>query len=106
MRTFEYEHAVIIKHELLNEIFLDARDNASYLCDQYYCASPEVEIKQYNGKCIICRMQAHRMQTACHNIKINKNRISLSALDPKAPVTFPYLPAHLYHMLFELLKVN
>ncbi|KXJ10351.1 pyruvate dehydrogenase (acetyl-transferring) kinase isozyme 2, mitochondrial [Exaiptasia diaphana] len=52
----------------------DAGENASYLCDQYYCASPEIEIKQYN------------------------------ALDPKATVTFPYLPAHLYHMLFELLK--
>ncbi|KAK3746995.1 hypothetical protein QZH41_011947, partial [Actinostola sp. cb2023] len=58
----------------VTSIVEDAGQNASYLCDQYYCASPEIEIKECN------------------------------AIEPKTPVTFSYLPAHLYHMLFELLK--
>ncbi|XP_031573649.1 pyruvate dehydrogenase (acetyl-transferring) kinase, mitochondrial-like [Actinia tenebrosa] len=52
----------------------DAADNARYLCEQYYCASPELEITEHN------------------------------AIDQKSHVTFSYLPAHLYHMLFELIK--
>lgn len=29
-------------------IALDAYDNARFLCDQYYLASPELEIEQFN----------------------------------------------------------
>lgn len=52
----------------------DAINNAAYLCEQNYMASPSVEISQVN------------------------------AYDPKKPVQVAYVPGHLYHMLFELLK--
>ncbi|XP_074652322.1 pyruvate dehydrogenase (acetyl-transferring) kinase isozyme 2, mitochondrial-like [Tubulanus polymorphus] len=52
----------------------DAFDNARFLCDQYYLASPEIEIQ-------------------CHN-----------ALQPEVPIHMVYVPSHLYHMLFELFK--
>lgn len=31
-------------------IFPDAISNAAYLCEQFYCAAPEVEISEFNGK--------------------------------------------------------
>ncbi|KAI1280324.1 [Pyruvate dehydrogenase (acetyl-transferring)] kinase, mitochondrial [Halotydeus destructor] len=52
----------------------DAYSNARFLCDQYYMNSPELVIEQYNV--------------------IHKN----------APISFTYVPSHLYHILFELFK--
>ena len=31
-------------------IFTDAINNAAYMCEQFYCASPSVEISEVNGK--------------------------------------------------------
>ena len=31
-------------------VFPDAISNAAYLCEQFYCASPGVEISECNGK--------------------------------------------------------
>lgn len=55
-------------------IVQDAAGNASFLCDQVYCGSPNVEVTEYNS------------------------------IQHGQPVTFAYVPGHLYHMLFELLK--
>lgn len=55
-------------------VVLDAYENARFLCDQYYLASPELKLTQYN------------------------------AVDKDAPIRIVYVPAHLYHMLFELFK--
>lgn len=52
----------------------DAYENAKFLCDQYYMASPDVEI------------------------------VENSVIDPGSPISVVYVPAHLYHMLFELFK--
>ncbi|XP_068715847.1 pyruvate dehydrogenase (acetyl-transferring) kinase isozyme 2, mitochondrial-like isoform X1 [Montipora capricornis] len=52
----------------------DAVNNGSYLCEQVYYTSPSVEVTEVN------------------------------ACDPKKPVQIAYIPGHLYHMLFELLK--
>ncbi|XP_013781905.1 pyruvate dehydrogenase (acetyl-transferring) kinase, mitochondrial-like [Limulus polyphemus] len=52
----------------------DAFENAKFLCDQYYLGSPDVIIQEHN------------------------------ALDLGAPISVVYVPSHLYHMLFELLK--
>lgn len=55
-------------------VVLDAYENARYLCDQYYLASPELKLTQHNG------------------------------VDGDAPIRIVYVPSHLYHMLFELFK--
>ncbi|XP_041372046.1 pyruvate dehydrogenase (acetyl-transferring) kinase isozyme 3, mitochondrial-like isoform X2 [Gigantopelta aegis] len=52
----------------------DAYENAKFLCDQYYMVSPEVDIKCVNDH------------------------------DKEPVIQIVYVPSHLYHMLFELLK--
>lgn len=56
------------------EVVNDAFENSKMLCDQYYLASPDLKIKQTNGKA------------------------------PGLPIHIVYVPSHLYHMLFELFK--
>jgi len=54
----------------------DASANASFLCEQYYCAAPKVKITAYSeGK----ELQSDQLDIV-------------------------YVPSHLYHMLFELFK--
>lgn len=55
-------------------VVMDAYENARYLCDQYYLASPALKLTQHNG------------------------------VDGNAPIRIVYVPSHLYHMLFELFK--
>lgn len=55
-------------------VVLDAYENARFLCDQYYLASPELKLTQHND------------------------------VHPGAPVRIMYVPSHLYHMLFEIFK--
>lgn len=52
----------------------DAYENARFLCDQYYLASPDLVVKEHNE------------------------------LEHDAPIRIVYVPSHLYHMLFELFK--
>ncbi|XP_037088380.1 pyruvate dehydrogenase (acetyl-transferring) kinase, mitochondrial-like isoform X2 [Pollicipes pollicipes] len=52
----------------------DAAANARFLCDRYYLASPEIKISEANGG------------------------------GKSAPIQLVYVPSHLYHILFELLK--
>lgn len=53
---------------------MDAYENARFLCDQYYMASPELKLKQQNG------------------------------VEKDNAIRIVYVPSHLYHMLFELFK--
>ncbi|XP_019630067.1 PREDICTED: pyruvate dehydrogenase (acetyl-transferring) kinase isozyme 3, mitochondrial-like isoform X1 [Branchiostoma belcheri] len=55
-------------------VVLDAYENAKFLCDQYYLASPELDLVSHNG------------------------------MKKSSPITVVYVPSHLYHMLFELFK--
>lgn len=55
-------------------VVLDAYENARFLCDQYYLASPELKLNQYND------------------------------LEKGSPIRVVYVPSHLYHMLFEIFK--
>ncbi|KNC81522.1 hypothetical protein SARC_06168 [Sphaeroforma arctica JP610] len=55
-------------------VIMDAIDNARFLCEQYYFASPDVSV-----------VMPHQTEEAFR---------------------FPYIPSHLYHMIFELLKVG
>lgn len=55
-------------------VIRDAYENARFLCDQYYLASPELEIQTHN--------------------ELNRG----------GPIGICYVPSHLYHMLFELFK--
>jgi len=52
----------------------DAYENAKYLCDQYYLASPDLTVIEHNSK------------------------------EPDTPIQMVYVPSHLYHILFELFK--
>lgn len=56
------------------EVVRDAYETSKMLCEQYYLASPEIEITQFNAK------------------------------QPEQPIHLVYVPSHLYHMLFELFK--
>lgn len=55
-------------------VIKDAYENARFLCDQYYLASPDLEVLEHNS------------------------------LDKESPIRMCYVPSHLYHMLFELFK--
>ncbi|XP_057328615.1 pyruvate dehydrogenase (acetyl-transferring) kinase, mitochondrial isoform X3 [Microplitis mediator] len=55
-------------------VIKDAYENARFLCDQYYLASPELILKQHND------------------------------LENGEIIKIIYVPSHLYHMLFELFK--
>jgi pyruvate dehydrogenase kinase 2/3/4 len=58
----------------VSSVALDAYENARFLCDQYYMVSPRLIIDQHN------------------------------VVNSDAPVSFTYVPSHLYHVLFELFK--
>ncbi|XP_012274136.1 pyruvate dehydrogenase (acetyl-transferring) kinase, mitochondrial isoform X2 [Orussus abietinus] len=58
----------------LTAVVKDAYENARFLCDQYYLASPELRITQHNE------------------------------LERGNEIRVVYVPSHLYHMLFELFK--
>lgn len=58
----------------LGAVVQDAFENARFLCDQYYMASPELKLSQHND------------------------------LHPGAPVRIMYVPSHLYHIVFETFK--
>ncbi|KAG1674372.1 [Pyruvate dehydrogenase (acetyl-transferring)] kinase, mitochondrial [Nymphon striatum] len=58
----------------VSSVVEDAYENAKFLCDQYYLASPELLISENNFQ------------------------------EQNLPIQFTYVPSHLYHMLFELLK--
>lgn len=55
----------------------DAYENARFLCDQYYMASPDCEFE-------------------CH--------LPFSKSSKEKKITLTYIPSHLYHMIFELMK--
>jgi len=66
----------------VGEVARDAARNARFLCDQYYCSSPEIQVRV-----------------------VNNQKGSVSSTSPEeAPVYFCYVPSHLYYILFELLK--
>ena len=52
----------------------EAFDNAAFLCEEYYFASPDLDIKEVNH------------------------------VDPGEPIQICYPPQHLYHIFFELFK--
>jgi len=59
----------------LMDVILDAAENARFLCDQYYLASPEVVVKEHNAE-----------------------------TGGASPIQIVYVPSHLYHIVFELMK--
>lgn len=58
-----------------SSVVIDAYENARFLCDQYYLASPELNLKTHN-----------------HPTENN------------SPIRIVYVPSHLYHILFEVFK--
>lgn len=60
----------------VNSIVTDAFENARFLCDRYYLTSPNLELE-------------------CYNAVKKDSRVKITAI-----------PSHLYHIAFELFKVN
>ncbi|XP_023661501.1 pyruvate dehydrogenase (acetyl-transferring) kinase isozyme 1, mitochondrial-like [Paramormyrops kingsleyae] len=58
----------------VTEVVKDAYQNARKLCDLYYKNSPELKLEELNAK------------------------------EPGTPIMVVYVPSHLYHMAFELIK--
>ncbi|CAH1775734.1 unnamed protein product [Owenia fusiformis] len=58
----------------LHDVAKDAYDNARFLCDRYYLNSPEVQYQCINGS------------------------------EHSVPIEIVYVPSHLYHIMFELIK--
>eukprot|EP00794_Sanderia_malayensis_P003522 gene3522-4023_t len=58
----------------VSTVVQDAADNARILCDQFCYTSPDVTIREHNG------------------------------IDKDKPINVAYVPSHLYHVCFELLK--
>jgi hypothetical protein len=60
----------------VNAVVRDAYENARFLCDRYYLASPTMELE-------------------CYNAVKKDDKICVTAI-----------PNHLYHVCFELFKVS
>ncbi|KAF0293931.1 [Pyruvate dehydrogenase (acetyl-transferring)] kinase isozyme 2, mitochondrial [Amphibalanus amphitrite] len=65
------------------EVIKDAAASARFLCERYYLACPELVVSQFNET-------------------FQRSNKHTDALPP--PMQLTYVPSHLYHMLFELLK--
>uniref|UniRef100_A0A8C5DJI4 Protein-serine/threonine kinase n=1 Tax=Gouania willdenowi TaxID=441366 RepID=A0A8C5DJI4_GOUWI len=58
----------------VTEVVQDAYDSAKLLCEQHYLGSPELELRHNNAN------------------------------NTREPIQIPYVPSHLFYMLFELFK--
>jgi pyruvate dehydrogenase kinase 2/3/4 len=74
-------------------VIKDAYENARFLCDQYYLASPDLIINeaQHNGEYSAVVGDAIDAQL-------------FTELQEEGHINIVYVPSHLYHMLFELFK--
>ncbi|XP_077996544.1 pyruvate dehydrogenase (acetyl-transferring) kinase isozyme 3, mitochondrial-like [Glandiceps talaboti] len=76
VRTHPRYIGSIDPHCDVESVIYDAFDSARYLCDQFYLASPEMDIQHINA----------------------------TSEDKNCEIQIVYVPSHLYHMLFELFK--
>ena len=58
----------------VSAVIQDAYENARFLCEQYYLSAPDLRIEQHNY------------------------------VTPGSAITFTYVPSHLHHIVFELIK--
>lgn len=58
----------------VSAVIHDAYDNAKFLCEQYYLAAPDLLVEQHN------------------------------VASPGTSITITYVPSHLHHIVFELIK--
>ncbi len=75
-----------------SNISLDAYSTAKFLFEQASYPVPEIEILSHNGKSELLD-------------KLKKREDFLVQDHSTNPVTIVYIPSHLYHIVFELLKV-
>ena len=75
----------------ITPIVEQAYESARFLCEQYYLSAPEMKYTAYDhGK---------------RHINMSPEEATKIAEDGrKDPVSFVYVPSHLYHILFELFK--
>ena len=58
----------------VSAVVQDAYENAKFLCEQYYLTAPDLLVEQFN------------------------------VATPGSSITFTYVPSHLHHIMFELIK--
>ncbi|XP_067140853.1 pyruvate dehydrogenase (acetyl-transferring) kinase, mitochondrial-like isoform X1 [Centruroides vittatus] len=80
----------------VSSVVEDAYENAKFLCDQYYLTSPGITVEEHNGKCLLLLIPKRNCKSQADEF--------LLVLSPNSPVSVVYIPSHLYHMVFELLK--
>eukprot|EP00457_Paulinella_chromatophora_P002915 gb/GEZN01002920.1/.p1 GENE.gb/GEZN01002920.1/~~gb/GEZN01002920.1/.p1 ORF type:complete len:565 (-),score=42.36 gb/GEZN01002920.1/:535-2229(-) len=80
---------VFDEHLDLHRLLTEASSSARFLCCQKYGSAPEVEVKMYET-----RQRIECKQTG--KSKLQRREVN--------KLHFSYVPSHLYHILFELLK--
>eukprot|EP00808_Paulinella_micropora_P023905 g14033.t1 len=71
----------------LEDLLLEAYASAKLLCVQKYGAAPDLEVTMYEAK---------EGKKKGNHVRVQRKKVS--------KLTFAYVPSHLYHILFELLK--
>lgn len=90
----------IDQHCNVVHILKDAYDDAKLLCDHYYADSPDLRISLANGRFILPPFYPRFRDFLCFYV------LCCFYSDVNGVIEFVYVPSHLYHILFELLKVN
>ena len=92
----------------VKSVIMEAFQNASFLCEEYYDCAPEIEIK---GPCKYCQLllaiNCATEEGGCSivdNCLLAGQTLIKNAAGKKAPLSLCYPPPHLYHILFELFK--
>lgn len=83
---------------------------AKLLCDKYYMSSPDLEIEEVNGEAGGVVPCGRRFSGGSFGVGEDANADGAALLpaasNSQQPISIVYVPSHLYHMLFELFKVN
>lgn len=83
---------------------------AKLLCDKYYMSSPDLEIEEVNGEAGGVVPCGRRFSGGLFGVGEDANADGAALLpaasNSQQPISIVYVPSHLYHMLFELFKVN
>lgn len=85
----------------LVSVIKDAYENARFLCDQYYLASPDLLVSEHQH---VGNINYQSNGLLDRFIVIFNLGIFPGLISKNSDIRIVYVPSHLYHMLFELFK--